>query len=77
VSRLGFPLNGEEGKGVVLEVNADGSEFNESVMNLEAPDAGAGEEEGVGGAGRLHGGRECHVLHSYRGYGRKCHCHCY
>jgi len=54
-----------------LEVDSDGSEFNEFVLNLEAPDAGAGEEEGDGGGGRVDGGRESDGVDVYGGDGRE------
>lgn len=62
MSRFGVPLDGEKRNGVRLEVDPNGSEFNEIVLNLEAPDAGAGEEKGGGGGGRDDGGRECDVV---------------
>lgn len=73
MSRLGVPFDGEKRNGVRLEVDPNGGEFNEIVLNLEAPDAGTGEEEGGGGRGRVDGGREGDVFDVYGGYGRERH----
>ena len=72
--RFTLPFRAKIWNSDILQINTNGGEFDEFVLDLDTPHSCAAEEEVVGWSRWLHGRREFYALDSQWGHRRRSQC---